>query len=387
MLTALTNARILTPDEDLGRGVVVVEDGRIRAVGAQVRPPQGSDIVDLEGATLVPSFIDLHVHGGGGLSLSTRDPKEIRSYARWAAGHGVTSFLCSVVAATPEGGLDALRAVAEAAGPVPGGAHVLGAHLEGPFVSPQRRGALPESWLHEPDVELLRRLLDAANGHLRVITIAPELPGADEVARAAIDAGCVVAVGHSDATYDQAREAFDAGARLLTHAFNAMRPFHHREPGPLGAAIASPDASIELIADGVHVHPAAARMAVRAKGFDRVALVTDGTPPAGGEQGAHSLGGQEARLSGGRITLPDGTIAGGAMTMDGIVRNVVESGVATLPEAASMASTVPARVLGLSERKGRIAPGYDADLVALDKRGVVLRTWAAGDPAYVFSPI
>ncbi|MEX0799634.1 MAG: N-acetylglucosamine-6-phosphate deacetylase [Dehalococcoidia bacterium] len=387
MLTALTNARILTPDQDIGRGVVVVEDGRIREVGAQVRPPPDADIIDLEGATLVPGFIDLHVHGGGGFSLSTADPEQIRAYARWVVAHGVTSFLCSIVAATPEGGLDALRAVAGAAGPVPGGAHVLGAHLEGPFVSPQRRGALPESWIRRPDVALFDRLLDAASGHLRVITIAPELPDAGEVARAAIDAGCVVAVGHSDATYEQAREAFDAGAGLLTHAFNAMRPFHHREPGPLGAAFDSPDATIELIADGVHVHPAAARLAIAAKGSDRVALVTDGTPPAGGEEGAHRLGGVEARLSGGRITLPDGTIAGGAMTMEGIVRNTVDSGLATLLDAVRMASTVPAAVLGLGERKGRLAAGYDADLVALNENGVVLRAWAAGDPAYVFSPI
>jgi N-acetylglucosamine-6-phosphate deacetylase len=386
MLTALTDARILTPDEEIGHGVVVIEDGRISEVGAAVTPPAGAETVDLEGATLLPGFIDLHVHGGGGFSLSTRHPEELRAYARWAVACGVTSFLCSIVAATPEGGIEALRSVAEAAGTVEGGANVLGAHLEGPFVSPQRRGALPQTWLRQPDRELFERLLDTASGHLRVMTIAPELPAADDLRRSALDAGCVVALGHSDATYEQARSAFESGARLLTHAFNAMRPFHHREPGPLGAALDSPEATIELIADGVHLHPAAARLAVRAKGAGGVALVSDGTPPAGGDEGAYSLGGEEARLSGGRITLPDGTIAGGAMTMDALLRNVGQSGVAALPEAARMASAVPARVLGLQGRKGRIAPGHDADLVALDERGSVLRTWVGGASVYLSAP-
>lgn len=383
MLTALTGARILTPDEEIGRGAVVIEDGRILAVGAQVDPPPGSAVTELPNLTLAPGFIDIHVHGGGGFSLATRDPDQLRSYARWVVAAGVTSFLASVVADSPEDGEASLRAIAEAAGPVAEGANLIGAHLEGPFVSPLRRGALPQTWLRPPDLPLLRRFTDAAAGHLRVLTMAPELTGASELLAEAVSAGCVVAVGHSDAGYDQAREAFDAGARLLTHAFNAMRPLHHREPGPLGAALEADGVTVELIADGVHVHPAAARLLLHAKGAQNVALITDGVAPAGLPQGTFRTGGKDARLSRGRVTLPDGTIAGGAATMDAILRNIVGWGLAPLADTIRMASTVPARVLGLEGRKGRLAPGYDADLVALDEDLGVVKTWVGGNTVYV----
>ena len=378
MLTALTGAHILTPDDEIGRGAVVIEDGRIVEVGSEVRPPPGAVVTHIPNTTLAPGFIDIHVHGGRGFSLATLDPEETRSYARWVVATGVTSFLASVAAAAPDEGEGALCAVAEAAGPVASGASLLGAHLEGPFVNPVRRGALPESWLRPPDVGLLRRFLDAAAGHLRLVTLAPELPGAGAVLAEAASAGCVVALGHSAASYEQAREAFAAGARHLTHAFNAMPPLHHREPGLLGAALESGGVTVELIADGVHVHPAAARLLLTAKGAGNVALVTDGVAPAGLSEGTFRVGEREARLSRGRITLADGTIVGGAATMDAVVRNVVEWGLAPLSQAVRMASTVPARILNLDGRKGSIAVGYDADLVALDEELEVVMTWVGG---------
>lgn len=378
MLTALTGARILTPEEEIERGTVVIGDGRILAVGEDVQPPPEAAVTELPNATLAPGFIDMHVHGGGGFSLATPDPEEVRSYARWVVNKGVTSFLASVAADTPDEGEACLRGAAQVAGPVANGANLLGVHLEGPFVNPIRRGALPESWLRSPDVGLLRRFIDAAAGHLCVLTVAPELAGARAVQDEAVAAGCVVALGHSDASYEGAREAFAAGARHLTHAFNAMRPLHHREPGLLGAALDSPAVTVELIADGVHIHPAVARLLLLAKGGANVALITDGVAPAGLSQGVFRTGGREARLAQGRVTLADGTIAGGAATMDIIVRNVVEWGLASLSDAVRMASTVPARVLGLDGRKGRIAPGYDADLVALDEELEVVMTWVGG---------
>jgi len=382
MLTALTGARIITPDRTIDDGVVLIDEGRIVEAGPGVPVPEGAAATDLAGTTLVPGFVDLHVHGGGGRSLATREPEELRAYARWAAGRGVTGFLASVLAPTPEAALPCLEAVAGATGDIEGGARLLGAHLEGPFVSPHRRGALPAPWLHAPDAALLARYLDAARGNLRVLTLAPELPGADAVLSQAVAAGVVVAVGHTDATYEQARAAFQAGARHVTHAFNAMRPFHHRDPGPLAAAIDAPDITLELIADGVHLHPAAARLLVSAAGPDRVALVTDAVPPAGAESGAFRLGDADATLEGRRVTLPDGTIAGGASTMDALVRTVVADGVASLPDAVRMAATVPARVLGLERARGRIAPGYDADLVVLDGEMAVLKTFVGGELAY-----
>ncbi len=382
MITALTDARILTPDDEIGRGTVVIEDGRILEVGERVRPPPQATVTELPDTTLVPGLIDIHVHGGGGFSLATPNPEEIRSYARWVAPKGVTSFLASVVADTPDEGEAYLGTAAQAAGPVANGAEFLGVHLEGPFVNPVRRGALPESWLRPPDVGLLRRFIDAAGGHLRMITMAPELAGARVVLEEAAAAGCVVALGHSDAGYEEAREAFAAGARHLTHVFNGMRSFHHREPGLLGAALESHAVTVELIADGVHVHPAAARLVLAAKEAANVALVTDGVALAGLSRGTFRTGGREARLARGRVTLADGTIAGGAATMDVLVRNAVEWGLVSLADAVRMASAVPARILGIDGRKGRIAPSYDADLVALDEELEVVMTWVGGQMLY-----
>jgi len=382
MLTALTGARILTPDDEIGRGTVVIEDGRILEVGEGVRPPPQAMVTELPDTTLVPGFIDIHVHGGGGFSLATLHPEEIRSYARWVVAKGVTSFLASVVADTPDEGEAYLRAAAQAAGPVADGAELLGIHLEGPFVNTACRGALPENWLRTPDIGLFRRLVDAAGGHLRMVTLAPELAGACAVLEETAAADCVVALGHSDAGYEGSRETFAAGARHLTHAFNAMRPFHHREPGLLGAALESHLVTVELIADGVHVHPAAARLLLAAKGAANVALVTDGVAPAGLSQGTFRTGGREARLSQGRVTLADGIIAGGAATMEGRGRNGGAWGLGPLADAVRMASTVPARVMGVDGRKGRIAPGYDADLVALDEELRVAMTWVGGRMLY-----
>jgi len=378
MTTALVGARILTPDEEIERGTVLIEGGLIAAVGPEVRPPPGAQVSELPNLTLAPGFIDLHVHGGGGFSLATTDPEEIRAYARWAATKGVTSFLASVYGDKVDSAAACLQTVARVAGPMEGGANLLGAHLEGPFLNPKRRGALPRRWLCPPDVALLGRFVEAAGGHLRVLTLAPELSGAGDLLAAACAEAIVVALGHSDATYEQAQAAVQAGASHVTHAFNAMRPFHQREPGLLGAALESPHVTLELIADGVHVHPSAARLLVRAAGPARVALVTDAVPPAGLSEGSFGIGRRRAHMSAGRVLLPDGTIAGSAITMDAAVRNAVGWGLAGLGDALRMASSVPARVLGLDHRQGRIAPGYDADLVALDEELEPVMTWVGG---------
>jgi N-acetylglucosamine-6-phosphate deacetylase len=330
----------------------------------------------------VPGFIDIHVHGGGGFSLATRDPGEIEAHARWVVSHGVTSFLPTICAGGFEEGLEFMRTAARAAGSVNAGANVLGINSEGPFVNPERRGALPSAWISPPSAQGFERVVDAAEGQLRMMTLAPELPGAIEGLKQAITRGTKVSVGHTDAEYETACRAFDEGASHVTHAFNAMRPFHHRDPGPVLAAIDSPDVTLEVIADGVHLHPATVRWLVEAAGPGRVALITDAVPPAGLDSGVFQLAGQEAQLTEGRMLLPDGTIAGGAQTMDQIIRNVVEWQAADLPSAVRMASTVPARVLSLDDSKGRIAPGYDADLVALDPNLEVVATWVQGRLVY-----
>ena len=212
--------------------------------------------------------------------------------------------------------------------------------------------------------------------------MAPELQGSAELIQEALSAGVRVSVGHTDATYEVAREAFAAGASHVTHAFNAMRPFHHREPGPLGAALEADGVTVEVIADGVHLHPATVRTLSGTFGADRIALITDGVTPAGLSEGTFSIGDVEARLKDGEIRLPDGTIAGSVATMADVVRNVVRWDIADLDVATRMASTTPAGALGLGERKGRIAPGYDADLVVLTNDLSVAATWVAGRLAY-----
>jgi N-acetylglucosamine-6-phosphate deacetylase len=358
---------------------VLLENGRITAVGPALTAPANAQVDALEGLTLAPGFIDLHVHGGGGFSLLSADAGEVACYASWATSRGVTGFLATICAANLEQGIACARA-ATAAKADGDGARLLGVNFEGPFVSPERRGALPQNWLQTPDVGILDRLLDA--GDVRVMTIAPELNGADAVIRRALERGVTVSLGHTDAAFDIASRAFQAGASHITHAFNAMRPLHHREPGPIGAAIAADNVTVEAIADGVHLHPATVRLLIEALGANRVCLVTDGVTPAGLDSGVFRIGAEEASLKDGSIRLPDGTIAGSAATMDAVVRHVVKWGCADLAAALRMASAVPARVAGVASDLGAIKPGYKADLVALTPDLRVARTWVAGRVVY-----
>jgi len=383
MRTIVRAARVLTPDEEISPGAALIEDGVITAVGSDIPAPANTEVLDLPEATLVPGFIDLHVHGGGGYSLATHDAHEIESYARWVTAHGVTSFLATIFAPELEEALDFVRVAAHAVGNTAGGANLLGLNMEGPFVNPDRRGALPKTWPLPPDPRTFDGIAQAAEGRIRLMTVSPEIVGTGQLIRAALSRGVAVSIGHTDADYDAALRAFQNGASHVTHAFNAMRPFHHRDPGVVGAAIDSEGVSVEVIADGVHLHPATVAMLIRALGPGRVALVTDAVPPAGLAAGEFRIGQERAWLEAGRITLPSGTIAGSAATMDELIRNVaLEWGLVDLAAAVRMASTVPARVLGLEASKGRIAAGFDADIVALDRDLNVVLTIAGGEAVY-----
>jgi N-acetylglucosamine-6-phosphate deacetylase len=355
----LRGGRVVTPD-GVRDADIAIRDGRIAEIAVPGAHREASEVVDLAGRWAVPGFIDVHVHGGGGAQCNTADPTDIERVAAFHVHHGTTSLLATTVAAPTEELLTALDAI-RAAVPRPGSAEVLGAHLEGPFLSPEWPGAMdPASFLAPDGLHLL------ADG-VRLMTLAPELPGALAFMRAATAAGVVVSMGHSGATYAEAAAAVTAGARAATHAFNAMRPLHHREPGVLGAALDLDAVTCEVICDGIHVDPAAVRLLARLKGPRRTMLVTDAIEAAGLPDGEYHLGARPIAVAGGRATRPGtDTIAGSTLAMDVALRNMVAFAGVEVEDAARMAATTAAELLGISDRKGILAPGRDADIAILD---------------------
>ena len=326
---------------------------------------------------VVPGFVDTHVHGGGGFDYATEDPRQAVSGRAFHAGHGTTTSLASLVTAP----LDVLgRQLATLADLVEDG-HFAGIHLEGPFLSSAQPGAPDPSLLRLPDPATVEQLVTAGRGALTVVTLAPELPGADAAIARLLDAGVHVAFGHTDADEDTAAAALDAGASVATHLFNAMRSIHHRRPGPIPRLLADPRVSVELIADGFHVHPDVLRMAVAAAGPDRVMLVTDAMAASGMPDGQFRLGGRAVRVQQGqaRLLTDDGTpgaIAGSTLTMAEAFR-VMTAVTGDIPTVAALASTNAARRFGLAD-VGRIEPGCRADLCVVDDQGVLLRVMRAG---------
>jgi N-acetylglucosamine-6-phosphate deacetylase len=341
---------------------VVLAGGRVVALGRNAAPAD-ADVIDVPGGVIAPGFVDLHVHAVAGHGVIRTDALDPVGMARALAARGVTSFLATTVAAPEPDLLAAVRAVN--AVPEDGGARCLGVHLEGPWLSPERPGAQPSEHLTSPDAALLDRL--RAGGPIAMVTLAPELPGAVETIRAATRAGVIVAVGHSSATFEQALAAVGAGARHVTHAFNAMHGLHHREPGLIGAALDLPELSVEVIADGVHVHPAVVRLLWRACGPRRLCLVSDAVE-------------LDAAGSGAAVRRPDGVLAGSRIGLDAAVRHVVDWGI-PLSDALTMAATTPARVLGRADL-GELRVGAAADAVILDEQLDVAATVVGGRVTY-----
>lgn len=378
----LTNARAVTPKGVLEPARIVVEEGRIAAVDTVTRAGAGNRerVIDCGGGWVVPGFVDLHVHGGGGGDFMDTDPSSHRRATRFHARHGTTSLVATTVTASPEDTLAAIQALrATAAAPEMGGARILGIHLEGPYLNPARRGAQNPRWMRDPDPGEFATWWNTAGTYLKLLTLAPERQRALDLIHDARQAGVVVAAGHSDATYEQVEAAVEAGLSHVIHTFNGMRGLHHREPGVVGAALDLEAVTCELIVDGLHVHPAALRLVYRVKGPGGTVLVTDAIPAAGLPDGSYELGGLSVRVLGGRAELADGSsLAGSTLTMDRALRNAVRFMGVSIPEAVTMASTTPASVIGWGHRKGRLAPGYDADLVLLDSSLRVLATMVEG---------
>ena len=365
----LRNASLVLPGEVIDQGWLLVEDGRITGVAAatgQPEPVLGPEtaVHDLAGRHVVPGFVDMHVHGGGGATFTTGDPEQALTTARFHLGHGTTT----IVASTVTGELtDIEHHVGELSGLVQDGV-LAGIHLEGPFISKARCGAHDPALLRAPEPAALRRLLRAGAGTVRMITVAPELEHGMDAVRLLTEEGVIAAVGHTDATYAQTRAAIELGAPVGTHVFNAMRPVHHREPGPVTALLEQDQVIGEVVNDGLHVHPSVVSLMFAAAGAHRIALITDAMVAAGVGDGEYTLGSLTVQVRDGEARLADGdSLAGSTLTMDNALRNAVKLAGVPLTDAAVSASLTPARALGLAGQIGSLEAGKRADLVVLDE--------------------
>jgi N-acetylglucosamine-6-phosphate deacetylase len=376
MADALCNARVMLPSGLRDDVCVVIDGGAIRAVSSS--PPPDAHIVDCAGKLLLPGFIDTQVNGGGD-RLFNDDPS-VETIATIAAAHrrfGTTGLLPTLISddlSVVEAGIAAVDAAIEAG--VPG---VLGIHVEGPFLSPRRHGIHLESKLRAFDDAAIDLLTSARRGRT-LVTLAPERATPEQIARL-VEAGVIVAAGHSDAAYETVRAAIDAGLTGFTHLFNAMSQLANRAPGMVGAALEDEATYAGLIVDGHHVHPATMRVAVRAKGAERLMLVTDAMPTVGGSAESFILQGRPIHLEGDMLKSADGVLAGSTLTMAAAVANMIAEGRVPLRQAVAMATATPAAFLGLGDVRGAIAAGFAADLVLIDDDFAVRETWIAGIPA------
>ena len=383
----LRDVRLITPAQTIGPAAVVIsDDGSIEYAGSLSGLPAGTaGGLSLPGYIVVPGFIDVHTHGGHGITFGSGDDLagDLQAYSVWAASTGVTGFLCTLAAPDAASLHSLVCAYVDLfrGGRLPG-AQPLGLHLEGPYLNPERKGAFNEAWLRLPNVDEVQALLVAGRGWIRQMTLAPELPGADDVAALMRDAGVVPALGHSNTDYATASAALAGPFGHVTHAFNAQRGFHHREPGVLGAVLASDGVTAELIADTVHVHPGAMKVLVRCLGADRVVLITDAMAAAGLGDGQYELVGHKVLVENGVARLSNGTIAGSTAVLSTCVRNMVNAVGVPLQDAVKMATINPATVAGVADRQGQLAPGYAGDLTVLDAGLDVRMTVVAGRVVY-----
>jgi N-acetylglucosamine-6-phosphate deacetylase len=356
--SVLTGASVVLP-------AGIVEGGRITVAGATIaaNDPVQASTLDLTGHWILPGFVDIHVHGGGGASFSSGRTQDILTVIDTHRRHGTTTMLASTVT----GDLDDLARQAAFLSELAEQGDLAGVHFEGPFISPHRCGAHKPSLLRDPDPADVRKLLDASRGAARMVTLAPELPGGLDSVRLLAEQGVIAAVGHTDAAYEATLRAIDAGATVATHLFNAMPPLHHRDPGPIAALLEDERVTVELVNDGVHLHPAILELAFHSAGADRVAFITDAMDAAGFGDGNYLLGPMAVEVTDGVARLVDGgSIAGSTLTLDTAFKRAVTIDHLPVADAVRALSANPARLLGAYDRIGSLEPGKDADLVVLD---------------------
>ena len=377
MATVLKAGRVVLPHRELVGGWVKIEAGKIAALGTGPAPEPA---VDLGEFTLIPGLIDLHVHGAMGADTMDATAEALKTMAEFFGRSGVTGFLPTTMSAAADAVAQAVENVGKHVGiPFPNAARILGVHVEGPFIASEYRGAQVEKVIRpatREEVDELYGLLPAEA--LRLLTLAPEVPGNLELIPYLVSRGTAVAAGHSGATYAQMQEAVEAGLSQVTHLGNGMRPFHHREPGIIGAALSLEGLKAEIIADGIHLHPATVNLFIHARGIDDVILITDGLKAMGLPDGEYDFGGEKMIVKGLEARRPTGSLCGSMLTLLQAVQNAYKFAQLSLCEAVRAASLNPAQAIGLDHLYGSIEVGKAADLVAIDSQFQVHRTYLAG---------
>ncbi|WP_128381115.1 N-acetylglucosamine-6-phosphate deacetylase [Streptomyces cavernae] len=374
----LTGARVVLPSGTMPDARLTVDGARIGTVGPTTADatPEGAEVLDLTGHWVVPGFVDLHNHGGGGASFTSGTVEEVLRGIHTHRLHGTTTLVASTV--TDE--MDLLAQRAGLLSELAEQGDIAGIHFEGPFISPCRKGAHSEALLRHPDPAEVRKLIDAARGRAVMVTLATELPGGVDSVRLLVEHGVIAAIGHTDASYEQTVEAIDAGATVATHLFNAMPVLGHRSPGPIAALLQDERITVELINDGTHLHPASLELAFHHAGAGRVAFITDAMDAAGFGDGVYSLGPLEVEVRDGVARLAEGgSIAGSTLTLDRAFQRAVTVDELPVEEVVTAISANPARLLGVYDRVGSLEPGKDADLVVLDDTFALKGVMRRGD--------
>ncbi len=383
MKLALVGGTLITPFRVVNNGTLVIDNGRIYELGksSDIDLPDDCEAIDVSGKMITPGFIDLLVHGGGGAGFADPEEGSIETVSKYFLEHGSTTVLASLFAKPTEKLLSDLRRLADYIEAHPD-SNIKGIHMEGPYLNKALKGAMNENYLWQPSIESWNEMWDASKGHIKIMTIAPELPGATKVMREAAEKGVVLSIGHSMATYDDIEYAIDNGAAHVTHMFNAMRPFHHRTPGVILGALLRNELKIELIADTLHVHPAVMELLLKLKGANGIILVSDSIRAGGMHEGEYEFADQKVIMKAKKAYLEDGTLAGSTLTLNAAVKNMVETANAKITEAVRMASLNGAKVVALDHKKGILAAGRDADIVVLDDNYDVEMTIIQGKIAY-----
>ncbi len=379
MQSIITADRLITPEESIENPIVIVDDGVITSITSQQHADApAAKRFDFPGCTLSPAFFDVHIHGSAGHDVMEATPEAFSVVGKFLGRHGVGSYLATTVTMPLDATLKSLEGIAAQIGRDGDGARPLGIHLEGPFLSPHKRGAHTERLLLTPSVETFDRMWQAAHGKIRLMTIAPELPNAEDVIAHATRLGVRISLGHSNADTAAAIRGVKAGGVTATHTYNAMRPFDHRDPGLLGEVLANDDLFAELICDGLHVDPLAVRIYWKAKGRDRAILITDAMAASGMPDGNYKLGELDVRVKNGKCVVGEDTLAGSTLTLDRGVRNFAEFTGANISDVARLASRNPARMTGFEKEVGALAVGRSADIAVLSAKNEVVETILRG---------